>query len=114
MILCDILIIIVLLGCKYISDTEDFKSLCHQEVVLKDVLSALNDMSGDPLENIDNNILRCAAYKQYIWLVHNYLGIGNRKVIPSCAIWSIRDKFPSNTNVYVPYMESKYEEMSKK
>ena len=72
----------ILLGCNCISDT-DFKSLCHQEVVLKHVLSALNEFRGDSLGNFDNNLLRFAGYNQYIWWMHNYLGKRNKKVTPS-------------------------------
>lgn len=53
---------------------------------------------------------RFAGYKQYTWWIHNYLGKGVRKVIPSCAVWGIRDAFPSENNAYVPFMERKDDE----
>ena len=84
------------------------------EVVLKNVLSALNDLRGDSLDRIDNNAFRFAAYKQYTWWVHNYLGKGVQKVIPSYAIWTIRDRSPSENNYYVPYMESKQDKEHQK
>ena len=49
---------------------------------------------------------RFAGYKQFTWWIRNKLGKGVRKVIPSCALWAIRNKYPSETGVYVPFKES--------
>ena len=54
--------------------------------------------------------LRFAGYKQYTFWVHNYLGKGVRKVIPSCAVWKIRNNYKSEDDNYVPFMESKEDE----
>ena len=54
--------------------------------------------------------MRYAAYKAYTWWIHNRLGKGVRKVIPSCALWKIRNKYPSPDNLYTPFMESKIEQ----
>ena len=53
---------------------------------------------------------RFAGYKQFTWWVHNKLGKGVRKVIPSCAVWAICDKIPSETDDYIPFKEYKEEE----
>ena len=53
--------------------------------------------------------MRYAAYRQFTWWVHNRLGGGVRKVIPSCAIWAIRDTYPKISNNYVPFQESRDE-----
>ena len=45
----------------------------------------------------------------YFW-VHNYLGKGVRKVIPSCAAWKIRKEYKADNDVYVPFMEAKEDE----
>ena len=50
---------------------------------------------------------RFAGYKQFSWWVHNQLGKGVRKVIPSCALWSIREKHPSVDGSYIPFKESR-------
>ena len=33
-------------------------------------------------------------------------GDGARRVIPSCAVWKVREAFPSEDGVYVPFIES--------
>ena len=93
-----------------ITNTVGFRDVCLSKNVLKTALSALNDLRGDTMTNVTNCAYRYAGYKQYTWWVHNYLGKGVRKVIPSCAVWAIRNKFASDDGVYVPFMESKEEE----
>ena len=41
--------------------------------------------------------------------IHNRIGKGVRKVIPSCAVWIIRDTFPEESGIYVPFQEAKDE-----
>ena len=53
---------------------------------------------------------RYAGYKQFTWWVHNHLGFGLRKVMPSCAVWAIRIEYPALDNKYIPFMEYKEEE----
>ena len=39
--------------------------------------------------------------------INNYqLGKGIRKVIPSCSLWSICEKYPSADGSYIPFKES--------
>ena len=33
-------------------------------------------------------------------------GEGVRRVIPSCAVWKVREAYPSEDGVYVPFIES--------
>ena len=49
---------------------------------------------------------RFAGYKQFLWWIHNWLGKAFRKVIPSCALWSICEKCPSANGSYIPFKES--------
>ena len=73
-------------GQKCITKPSRFKIGCMEKPVLHASLSAHNYLPGDSMENLDNSSYRFAGYKQYTFWVHNYLGKGVRKVIPSCAV----------------------------
>ena len=77
-------------------ENDDFQIVCLHREVLKTVLHMLNIMRGD--ENIQNKSLRHVGYRNYTLWVHNRLGRGIRKVMPSCAIWAIRNAHPENRN----------------
>ena len=91
-----------------VTSHSNFLAVCLQEQVLKTTLYMLNNIRGDTI-NIRNSSMRYAGYRQYSWWVHNHLGKGVRKVIPSCAIWAIRDTYPEHSGYYVPYQEAKDE-----
>ena len=82
-------------------------TVCLIKNVLKTALSALNDLRGNNLTDTSNCANRCAGYKQYTWWVLNNLKKGVCKVIPSCAVWAIRNNYPSKDGKYIPFMESK-------
>ena len=69
----------------------------------------LNNLRGDKLV-YNNNSFRYAAYRQFTWWIHNRLGKGVRRVIPSCAIWAIRDLYPDKNAEYIPFREATEEE----
>ena len=50
--------------------------------------------------------LRHAAYTQFVLWRHGRLGHNIRRVIPSCVVWRIRDRFPSPDNLYTGYQVS--------
>ena len=84
--------------------------VCLSKPVLDTALVVFNYFRGDSIESINNKSYRFPGYKQYIFWVYNYLGKGVREVIPSCAVWKIRNEFKSGNNLYVPFAGSIDEE----
>ena len=85
---------------------EDFRQLCLAKVVLQDVLTCLHETRGDFLQTTPSNKSYCFdAYKQFNWFVYKILGKGNRRVIPSCVVQKIREIFPEEDGLYIPYTE---------
>lgn len=89
-----------------ILESREFETLCLNGSVLKNVLTGLHVSRGDYLEDVcTNRSLRYAAYKQNIWWIFKSLGKGNRRVIPLCVIWKIRNTFPEPDGQYTLYSD---------
>ena len=74
------------LGNKCVTLSEGFKTVCLTKNVLKTALSGLNDLRGDNVTDTGNCASTYAGYKQYTFV---------RKVISSCAVWAIKNNYPS-------------------
>ena len=85
--------------------SENFASVCLHQEVLRATLASLNNLKGDRMV-VENKSFRYAAYRLFTWWIHNRLGQGVRKVIPSCAVWAIRNQYPEPNGVYVPFQEA--------
>jgi len=48
---------------------------------------------------------RKAAYRQYILWKEGRLGRGNRVVVPSCVVWSVRTRYPAPDGQYLGFKE---------
>ncbi|KAJ8017829.1 P2X purinoceptor 7 [Holothuria leucospilota] len=55
-----------------------------------------------------NNAYRHAAYKSYIYWKCGPTGRHNRVVIPSCAVWKIRDRYPSEDGRYTGFRLNRF------
>ena len=48
---------------------------------------------------------RKAAYRQYVLWKEGRLGRGNRIVVPSCVVWSVRTRYPAPDGQYLGFKE---------
>ncbi|XP_034313987.2 P2X purinoceptor 7-like [Magallana gigas] len=81
----------------------DFHVLCLDEAVLALARLYREDVLALPADENYNRANRHAAYRQFILWTYGKLGAGQRKVIPSCVVWKIRDKYPEPSGQYVGF-----------
>ena len=88
-----------------ITTTDAFHDTCLNRNVLSVCILDRNDFYGDDKGFTPNNY-RKAGYRQCILYSHGFLGRGNCKVVPSCAVWRIRENYPEPSNNYLGFRSS--------
>lgn len=76
-----------------------FTTICLDGHVLEVAMRATEDILADPPVRSNGNF-RHYAYKQFTYWQHGRLGAGRRRVIPSCCVWAIRNRFPAPDGHY--------------
>lgn len=89
------------------SSSQDFNLLILDELVLQIAQMYRQDVLALPQDVDYNKSKRHAGYRQFILWHHGRLGVGVRRVIPSCCVWAIRDKFPDQFGQYRGFVPSR-------
>ena len=91
-----------------VSTLPHMNHICLDSQILQVARATRNDIFGlrdEALEpGQENRQFRHAAYRQFVVWQWGMLGSGNRVVIPSCAVWKIRDTFPDPFQQYVGFI----------
>lgn len=87
-----------------ITEQPSFENIVLDREALSVVIVSRTDVLVDR-SDFSNERYRFAAYHQFILWQNGYLGRGNCRVVPSCATWAIRDKYPSSDGVYTGFRE---------
>lgn len=82
-----------------------FNNICLDRDILEVCIKARCDIRADEF-NFSMESFRKAAYRQFILWRYGKLGRGNRRVVPSCAVLSIRQMYPSPDSQYMGYRNS--------
>ena len=89
---------------KRIARTSAFRDVCLNVNVLEAALGTWRTFTDNAL-NISNKSYRFIAYRQYISWVYGWQGKDVRRIIPACVVNTIRDTFPAQDGIYVPFAD---------
>ena len=93
--------------CITITASTDLNAAVLNEVMLVVCIRDRNDVFVLNDNPAAHDTLRNMAYRRFILWKYGHLGVGNRRVIPSCVVRGIRTKYPAPNNIYVGYIPSR-------
>ena len=82
-----------------------FNTICIDREVLQLAIRARCDICADKLD-YSTQSYQNPAYWQYTWWKYGKLGRGNRKILPSCVVLSIRQGYPAPDGNYMGFRRS--------
>ncbi len=89
---------------------QEVDTLVLNPQVLTQLMRWRRDLLGlrnQPIPDL-NRAMRFAAYTQHTFMRYGYLGPDNRRAVPSCVVWRVRDAFPDPLGNYVDFIPSRY------
>lgn len=86
---------------------QDFRVLILDEAVLHLQRMYRRDVLVFDDEADIRKANRHAAYRQFVLWQQGRLGVGDRRVIPSCCVWAIRDRYPDAFGQYIGFLPSR-------
>ena len=89
-----------------VSTYQIFAKVCLDRDVLDVAIKTRNDFRAEDIE-FTTDSYRHAAYRQFIMWKYGRLGREDRRVIPSCCVWKIRNAYPSPDGVYTGFKEKR-------
>ena len=87
-----------------VTSTDLFESTVLDINVLSIAIVNRSDTFVEPVDYSPSSY-RKAAYRQFILWKEGHLGRGNRKVLPSCVVWSVRNRYPAPDGLYLGFKE---------
>ncbi|XP_073488997.1 P2X purinoceptor 7-like [Aquarana catesbeiana] len=93
-------------GSLCIIESNIFKNMVVDRLNTTIILTIIHQGTSHAPNADDNRNLRKTAYKSFTAWIHGYLGKGNRRPIPSCAVHAVRTAFPDPDGEYVGFKYS--------
>ena len=88
-----------------VTKMHSFSNICLDRDILEVCIKSRCDFRSDEFD-FSMESFRKAGYRQFVMWRFGKLGHGNRRVVPSCVIWAIRDSFPSAIGRYMGFRSS--------
>lgn len=93
-------------GTQCITFHEFFSIFCTREDTVNLCFRMLGEFKKPPPKKEEKRLCRKTAYRAFTAWVHGYLGIGNRRPIPSCVVKKVRSAFPEESGEYLGFIPS--------
>ncbi|XP_077320610.1 P2X purinoceptor 7-like [Lithobates pipiens] len=90
-------------GSVCITQSTIFKNMVVDRMNTTIILTIIHQSTSRAPNADDNRNLRKTSYKAFTAWIHGYLGKGNRRPIPSCAVHAVRAAFPDPDGEYVGF-----------